>query len=619
MSATGSTSSLRAKLLRVIWLASSLAFLLSALAMLAYEQMTYQPRLARELNAKADLLSLNLHAALNFNDTQAAGENLAAMKNMPEVMLACVFRPDGTVFASYRGQTARLRCRPLPAAEAARLEFSDDELWMTRSIHYQRDTVGYLQIGYAVPSLQSRLPQYASALAMVSLTLLLLALVLSRLLRRTITDPILELAQLARGVTEAGSYRLRALPRSNDEIGGLALAFNRMLETVQQRESELHASRDLLQAIIDNTPAAVYLKDFQGRFLLVNHRCAQIVGLPPEHIVGKTVFDFCPPDLAESYHANDQQVLHHNRVVETEETVLQQDGEHTYLAIKFPLHDAAGKPNAICGISTDITERKQAQLQLEQYRDQLEAAVEKRTAELAIANKELQAFSYSVSHDLRAPLRAIDGFSQMLAEDYATGLDDAAQDYIRRIRKAANRMGQLIDDMLNLSRVSSAELKIQPTDLSAMAGAIMQDLQELAPQRECEIRLQPGLVADVDPQLMQIALRNLLENAWKYSTKKPVTRIEFGAEQVDGLPVYFVRDHGAGFDMAYAGKLFNPFQRLHSKDEFEGTGVGLATVSRVIQRHGGRIWAEATPGEGATFRFSCGWAPAGDFLSVGPL
>lgn len=619
MSATGSTSSLRAKLLRVIWLASSLAFLLSALAMLAYEQMTYQPRLARELNAKADLLSLNLHAALNFNDTQAAGENLAAMKNMPEVMLACVFRPDGTVFASYRGQTARLRCRPLPAAEAARLEFSDDELWMTRPIHYQRDTVGYLQIGYAVPSLQSRLPQYASALAMVCLTLLLLALVLSRLLRRTITDPILQLAQLARSVTDAGNYQLRALPRSDDEIGGLAQAFNRMLETVQQREQELHASKDLLQAIVDNTPAAVYLKDPQGRFQLVNHRCVQIIGLPPEEVIGRTVFDFCPPELASIYHANDQQVLSHNQALEVEESVQQPDGVHTFLSIKFPLRDAAGKPNAMCGISTDITERKQAHLQLEQYRDQLEAAVEKRTAELAIANKELQAFSYSVSHDLRAPLRAIDGFSQILAEDYAPGLDDAAQDFIRRIRKAANRMGQLIDDMLNLSRVSSAELKIQPTDLSAMAGAILQDLQELAPQRECEIRLQPGLVADVDPQLMQIALRNLLENAWKYSAKKPVARIEFGAETVDGQPVYFVRDHGAGFDMAYAGKLFNPFQRLHSKDEFEGTGVGLATVSRVIQRHGGRIWAEAVPGEGATFRFTCGWAPAGDFLSVGPL
>lgn len=603
MSLAMRTTSLRRKLMRAIWLTSGLAFLLSALAMLAYEQLTYQPRLARELNAKADLLSLNLHAALNFNDAQAAGENLAAMKNMPEVVLACVFRRDGAVFATYRGRSARLQCQPQQGPAAASLRFREQQMWMTRPILYQQDTVGYLQIGYDLPSLQNRLPQYAAGLVMVCATLLLLAMILSRLLRRLVTDPVLDLAKLAGQVIDDGNYRLRAVPRSGDELGWLAQTFNRMLETVQQREIELQQSQSLLQAVIDNTTSAIYIKDLQGRFMLVNRGCLEIIGKPRSEVLGRSVAELYPAAFAEQYQQHDQAAIVANAAVESEETAPLADGVHTYLSIKFPLRDEHGHTYAVCGISTDISERKQAQRQLEQSRDQLETAVAKRTAELEIANKELQAFSYSVSHDLRAPLRAIDGFSSMLAEDYSAVLDASGNDMLQRLRKAAVRMGELIDDMLNLSRVASAGMKTQPTNLSDIASAILQELQALSPQRQCHIRVAPDLMANVDPQLIQIALRNLLENAWKYSAKKDEASIEFGACQMNDSLTYFVRDNGAGFDMAYAGKLFQPFQRLHAKEEFEGTGVGLATVSRVVQRHGGRIWAEAAPGKGATFYF----------------
>jgi signal transduction histidine kinase len=237
--------------------------------------------------------------------------------------------------------------------------------------------------------------------------------------------------------------------------------------------------------------------------------------------------------------------------------------------------------------------------------------VRERTAQLEAVVKELESFSYSVSHDLRAPLRAIDGFASALEEDYADRLDDEGRDYLRRIRHGALRMADLIDDLLKLSRVSRSELTSQPVDLSGLAREILDRLAEAEPLRAVATAVQPGLGAQGDPGLLRAALENLLGNAWKYSSKQAQARIEFGAGEQAGETVYFVRDNGIGFDMAHAGKLFGPFQRLHHQNEFEGSGIGLATVRRIIQRHGGRIWAESMPGQGATFYFTLGDATPG--------
>ena len=235
---------------------------------------------------------------------------------------------------------------------------------------------------------------------------------------------------------------------------------------------------------------------------------------------------------------------------------------------------------------------------------ELEDRVQRRTSELEVVNRELEAFSYSVSHDLRSPLRSIDGFSQALAEDYADTLDATGRDYLQRIRAAAQRMGQLIDDMLSLARISRQDMRRTPVDLSTLAQNIVRDLVQTDPQREATIVIQPELRTVADRGLMRIVLDNLLRNAWKFTRRKPVTQIEFGRQDIAGEEVFYVRDNGAGFDMEYAGKLFGPFQRLHGMSEFEGTGIGLATVQRIVSRHGGRIWADAAVNRGATFYFT---------------
>jgi PAS domain S-box-containing protein len=244
----------------------------------------------------------------------------------------------------------------------------------------------------------------------------------------------------------------------------------------------------------------------------------------------------------------------------------------------------------------DITERKQA-----------EDAMRTLNAQLEMANKELEAFSYSVSHDLRAPLRGIDGFSQALLEDYEVQLDDQGKDYLRRVRAASQRMAQLIDDILNLSRVTRSEMQIGTVDLSGLAQTIAAELQAQQPDRRVTLKIQHGVTGKGDGRLLRQALDNLLGNAWKFTSKQPAATIEFGvmaAASNGGAPAYFVRDNGAGFDMTYAGKLFSAFQRLHAVTEFPGTGIGLATVQRIVHRHGGRVWAESTMGQGATFYFT---------------
>ena len=241
---------------------------------------------------------------------------------------------------------------------------------------------------------------------------------------------------------------------------------------------------------------------------------------------------------------------------------------------------------------------------LQKARDELEQRVEERTTQLAAINKELEAFSYSVSHDLRAPLRSIDGFSQALLEDYADKLDDSGKDHLQRVRSATQRMSRLIDDLLNLSRLTRGTMRREKLDLTVMAKAIAEDLQKTDATRQVEFLIAEGLSAEGDLQLLRAVMENLIGNAWKYTSKHERARIEFSRGQNNGQAAYFVRDDGAGFDPRFADRLFGAFQRLHGATEFPGTGVGLATVQRIIRRHGGEVWAEAEVEKGATFYFT---------------
>ncbi|CAN5917303.1 hypothetical protein BH11MYX3_BH11MYX3_06320 [soil metagenome] len=384
---------------------------------------------------------------------------------------------------------------------------------------------------------------------------------------------------------------------------GLAIANARLGE--QLRESEairtaqqvaVRANR-FLDAVIEHIPDMVFVKDAARlEFTRLNRAGEELLGVSRADLIGKTDYDLFPPAEAEFFQAKDRETLNNKRLVDIpEEPINTANGPRWLHTKKVPILDDDGTPLYLLGISQDITERKRADTELQRATEQAERV-----------SKELEAFSYSVAHDLRAPLRGIDGFSQALLEDYADKLDAAGRRYLDRVRESAQRMALLIDDLLALSKVTRSELNVRHVDLSALAQASVAALQRAEPERAFEIVIEPGLTTEADPRMLAIALDNLFGNAWKFTSKVASPRIELFALTRDGQRAFAVRDNGAGFDMQYASKLFGVFQRLHTEAEFPGTGIGLATVARIIHRHRGQVSAEGAPGSGATFFFTLG-------------
>ncbi len=352
-------------------------------------------------------------------------------------------------------------------------------------------------------------------------------------------------------------------------------------------------------------PIGIAMVELDGTFASVNPALCRILGMDAEDLVGRTFQEITHPDDLDRDLAYVRQLLAGEiETYEMEKRYFHADGHTVWIHLTGSLlRQVDGSPLQFVAHIRDISGERRQRLVLERE-------VEDRTAELRTANEELQAFAYSVSHDLRAPLRALDGFSQALREDYGDVLEGDGQDFLRRIESNVQRMAGLIDDMLKLSRVSRQVMEIEPVDLAELARDLIRELRELHPEREVRVVVPESLPAHGDPDLVRILLWNLLDNAWKFTRNETEPLVELHAGSgPEGEPGWVVEDNGAGFDMAYADKLFQAFQRLHLERDFEGTGVGLATVARIARRHGGSVHAEGKPGEGARIWFSLGRSP----------
>jgi signal transduction histidine kinase len=482
--AISTVNSISTRLTLMNVLVSGVALVLACAGFFAYDQLTFRESLVRTLSAQAQIIASNSVSAILFNDPQAAQATLSGLKSSQNIASAGIFTSDQRPLAQYYrdpGDTI-LTMPALPKDKTEGYWFRATHLILVRQISSQGKPVGFVVLRADLREIDQRLKRYALIALCVLLLSLLVAMLISSVFRKSVAEPIVQLAATARKVSRDKDYSVRATAfTQRDELAVLVESFNEMLQEIQKRDTELQEAHD-----------------------------------------------------------------------------------------------------------------------------ELEQRVAERTRELVAANRELEAFSYSVSHDLRGPLDALDGFSYVLMKQYGAKLDDQARELIQHIRGSGKRMVQLIDDLLNLSRVTTSLMHEEKVDLSAIAHSIMAELCRVAPDRKVEFVAPAKIEGNGDARLVRIVMENLLRNSWKYTSHHEHARIEFGVVDKDGRPVYFVKDDGSGFDPRSADRLFQPFQRLHSTAEFPGNGIGLATVRRIIQRHGGEIWAEGAVEQGATFYFTLG-------------
>jgi PAS domain S-box-containing protein len=404
---------------------------------------------------------------------------------------------------------------------------------------------------------------------------LFLGLRISRHLDRSLQNILSALQSVSKGDLNA-----RASVVAADEIGEISMAFNQMTENL----AHTTVSRNYIEGIIESMLDCVVVLDPTGHIVRVNRVMSKTFGYDSSELISQPI-EMILPELS----------FPRENKLETETKAVSRTGRSFPISFSLsPLEIEKGLSGHFVLVIRDITNLKETEQELKD-----------RNLDLSNANRELEAFSYSVSHDLRAPLRSVDGFSQALEEDFGTILPEEAKLYLVRIRTAIQKMGKLIDDMLNLSRITRAAINPVPVDLSQIVQEITTEIESQEPNRHVETNIEGHVEAIADPSLIRVALQNLIGNAWKYTSKHPEAHIKFGVTS-DKLqrPVFYIRDDGAGFDMAYSKKLFGAFQRLHGNSEFPGTGVGLATVQRIIHRHGGQIWAESEVEKGSTFYFT---------------
>jgi PAS domain S-box-containing protein len=389
-------------------------------------------------------------------------------------------------------------------------------------------------------------------------------------------------------------------------LGAAAVAAASAAARGKSERRQAEETRDRLLQVVDGTSSVIYIKDRDGRYLLINRQFEQLFDLRRETVAGMNDYDLFPRQVADTYRANDLKALAEDRRIEEEETApIPGGGTHYYITVKYPIVDRTDRSYAVCGISTDITDLKRAQEQVRRLNTDLEHRVRERTAALEASTHELDAFIYSVSHDLRAPLRTAGEFTKILSAEYSGQIDGKGRNYLEKVRSATERIAGLIDGLLEMSHAARTTVERRPIDLSEVAHEVALEIEAADPQRRrVRVDIEPGLIVAADELLLRLTLRNLLINARQFTANTPDSHIQFGATERGGRRVFFVRDNGTGFATQQSDSLFVLLERLTTVDDARGVGIRLAIAARVIARHGGQAWAQSEPGQGAVVYFT---------------
>jgi PAS domain S-box-containing protein len=610
MSAAAKTSAIRRRLIRAIMITSTTAVALSCAAFSTYAVVSFRQAMIRHHATLAQAIAVNTTAALAFQNRADAQEVLSAFKADPSVHAAALFDGAGAVFARYPQNIALTEVPTAPPPDG--IYFRAHAITAVEPvIQGGQIRLGTLYFQADTTELYDRLRVYAVAAGSIIVVSLAMAYLIGRALQQRISDPILELATIASAVSERHDYSLRGKIFGEGELSQLTTAFNDMLTRIEEQTGCLSASETRHRLLFENSPLPMWVYELATRkFLAVNGAASFAYGYTPAEFLAMTIDDIRPPEdlpaLREDMARTPPRSIYHSPKVWRH---TKKDG--TVSLVEITSHDLNfdGKPSRLV-LSNDITARVRAEEEIWRLNQELEQRVEQRTVQLEQANRELESFSYSVSHDLRAPLRHVQGYVVMLQRVMDGQLPEKAGRYLKTISEASIEMGQLIDDLLDFSRMGRTEMRETAVPLTALVRDCVQRIEASAAGREIAWEIAPLPVVVGDAAMLRQVWINLLSNAVKYSRGRTPARIEIGTVgEENGRVVCYVRDNGAGFDPQFAHKLFGVFQRLHHSDEFEGTGIGLATVRRIVSRHGGRIWAEGAVDQGATFYFTL--RPAG--------
>jgi PAS domain S-box-containing protein len=598
------------KLTLVVLVTTSIVLLLSCAAFTAYELLTYKQNLVRTFSSTAQIIGANCSASLTFDVPTDAREILSALRAERQIEAAAVYRQDGSLFAKF-SHGAQVPTRWEEARSL--MEFQGGRLILASPIIENGAQIGTCYLRVSLEEMYQRLRLYGLISIAVLAGAFVVAFLLSRSLQHIVTLPIIELGETAKRVSSQRDYSVRARKFGDDELGLLTDAFNQMLGQVHERDLALRESEERYRSLVAATTSVVWTTNAEGSFATPQPSW--------EAYTGQGWKEYSGWGWLQAVHPDDRKSLEFNwRMAVTRSTIYDAVGRlwhaptETYRhfsARAVPLLHGDGSVREWVGTVTDVDDRKRAEEKIQVLNAELEQRVLERTEQLAESNRELEAFTYSVSHDLRAPLRHIVAFGNLLYEDYGDKLETQAKDYLQRMIQGARYMGQLVDALLNLARVGRQELVMQVTYLNSLVDEIVLDLKFETTGRDVEWRIEPLGIAECDPGLIKQVFVNLLSNAVKYTRTKPKAIIEIGRRKERDEDVFFVRDNGVGFSMKYVDKLFGVFQRLHRPEDFEGTGVGLATVQRIILKHGGRVWVEAELDKGAAFYFTLQPPPAG--------
>jgi PAS domain S-box-containing protein len=590
--------SIKRKIITITMLTSVIVLTVAVAAFLAYDVPTSRETLHRSITTLAEVTAEDSNGALAFGNEKDGADALAALRFEPQIVKAALYTTDGKLFVSY---PTNVPAALFPAkAPIVGHVFQNGHLFVCVPAFRENNLKGYLYLESDLRYFYERVKIYSAIAALIMFGSVIVALVLANRLQKRISEPIIMLANTARIVSERRDYSVRAPKLAPDELGVLTDAFNEMLARIEQ-----HAiTSAFLSAIVESSDDAIIGKDLTGKVVSWNAGAERMFGYSAAEIVGTSIERLLASDRPDE----ERRILDNAKRGETHlyETVrIRRDGRPVDVSLAVsPIRDAHSNLVGVSSIARDITERKRAEEQILKLNAELEHRVQMRTAELTAANQELEAFTYSVAHDLRAPLRHIDAFTRILQEDFAGTFPPEAAQLLDTIRRGSENMSRLINDLLNLAHVGRQELKREPTPLNSLVEEVVADLKGEIEGRDIEWRISQLPTVEGDPGLLKQVFANLLSNAVKYTRPRQRATIEIGLRKMNDETVLFIRDNGVGFNMKYADKLFGVFQRLHRAEEFEGTGVGLAIVERVVKRHGGHIWAESEVDHGATFYFT---------------